>query len=102
MTSGGGGAFLHPMHVLRNSISVRWPEQPAANDSLSTQSTGVRPGEAWRAREYDIRLKRNTRAAEGIVEQVVQDVQDAIEPLKRESLNLKSRRAPIKPQAPKC
>src|SRR5262245_8493890 len=102
MTSGGGGAFLHPTHVLRNAISVRWPEQPAANDSLATQSTGVRPGEGWRAREYDIRLKRNSRAAEGIVEQAVQDVQDAIEPLQREPLNFKRRRAPIKPQAPKC
>ena len=102
MTSGGGGAFLHPTHVLRNAISVRWPEQPDAADGASTQSTGVRPGGAWRAREYDIRLKRNTRAAEGIVEQAVQDVQDAIEPLKREPLNFKRRRAPIKPQAPKC
>ena len=27
ITSGGGGAFLHPTHVLRNSISVRWPER---------------------------------------------------------------------------
>jgi len=102
MTSGGGGAFLHPTHVLRNAISVRWPEQPDAADGASTQSTGVRPGEAWRARDYDIRLKRNTRAAEGIVEQAVQDVQDAIEPLRREPLNFKRRRAPIKPQAPKC
>jgi hypothetical protein len=102
MTSGGGGAFLHPTHVLRNAISVRWPEQPDAANGASEQSTGVRPGEAWRAREYDIRLKRNTRAAEGIVEQAVQDVQDAIEPLKRESLNFKRRRTPIKPQAPKC
>ena len=27
ITSGGGGAFLHPTHVLKNNISVRWPEQ---------------------------------------------------------------------------
>jgi hypothetical protein len=102
MTSGGGGAFLHPTHVLRNAISVRWPEHPDEVDGTSVQSTGVRPGEAWKAKEYDIRLKRNTRAAEGIVEQAVQDVQDAIEPLKPERLSLKRRRAPIKPQAPKC
>jgi hypothetical protein len=36
-----------------------------------------------------------------VVEQAVQDVQDAIEPLRREALGLR-RRAPIKPQAPKC
>ena len=102
ITSGGGGAFLHPTHVLRNAISVRWPEQPDAGDGAFAGATGVRPGEAWRAKEYDIRLKRNTRAAEGIVEQAVQDVQDAIEPLKRESLGFRRRRAPIKPQAPKC
>jgi hypothetical protein len=102
MTSGGGGAFLHPTHVLRNAISVRWPEHPDEADGTSVQSSGVRPGEAWKAKAYDIRLKRNTRAAEGIVEQAVQDVQDAIEPLKPERLSLKRRRAPIKPQAPKC
>ena len=28
ITSGGGGAFLHPTHVLKNAISVRWPERP--------------------------------------------------------------------------
>ena len=27
ITSGGGGAFLHPTHVLKNNISVRWPER---------------------------------------------------------------------------
>jgi hypothetical protein len=102
ITSGGGGAFLHPTHVLRNAISVRWPEQPDAANGALAGATGVRPGEAWRAKEYDIRLKRNTRAAEGIVEQAVQDVQDAIEPLNRESLGFKRRRAPIKSQAPKC
>src|SRR5262245_31008554 len=100
ITSGGGGAFLHPTHVLRNAISVPWPEHPA--DGTAAQSTGVRPGEAWQAKAYDIRLKRNTRAAAGIVEQAVQDVEDAIEPLQRESLGFRRRRAPIKPQAPKC
>ena len=102
ITSGGGGAFLHPTHVLRNSISVRWPEYATdALDERAGDATGVRPGEAFKARDYDIRLKRNTKAAEGVVEQAVQDVQDAIEPLRREALGLR-RRAPIKPQAPKC
>ena len=102
ITSGGGGAFLHPTHVLRNSISVRWPEYADETpDAAAGDATGGRPGEAFKAKDYNIRLKRNTKAAEGVVEQAVQDVQDAIEPLKREGLGLR-RRAPIKPQAPKC
>jgi hypothetical protein len=102
ITSGGGGAFLHPTHVLRNSISVRWPERPDGPEGGALEATGVRPGEAWRARDYDIRLKRNTRAAANVVEQAMQDVQDAIEPIKREALGLKRKRQPLKPQAPKC
>jgi len=103
ITSGGGGAFLHPTHVLRNAISVRWPERPdEERDSVSaTVAAGGRPGETWKARDYNIRLKRNTKAADNPLEQAVQDVQDAIEPLKQEGLGLR-KRAPIKPQAPKC
>jgi hypothetical protein len=102
ITAGGGGAFLHPTHVLRNSISVRWPERPHEEpEAAGAAAPSVRPGEAWKARQYDIRLKRNTKAAEGVVEQAVQDVQDALEPFRREGLGLK-KRAPIKPQAPKC
>jgi len=101
VTSGGGGAFLHPTHVLRNAISVSWPEQPDAVDG-GADASGLRSGDAWTAKAYDIRLKRNTRAAGGIVEQAVQDVQDALEPLQREPFRLKRRRTPLKPQAPKC
>jgi hypothetical protein len=44
ITSGGGGAFLHPTHVLRNSISVRWPEYATdALDEPGGGATGVRP-----------------------------------------------------------
>ncbi len=97
ITSGGGGAFLHPTHVLKNSIQVRWPENAGAD----AEAAGARPGEPpWKARAYDIRLKRNTRAAENVVEQAVQDVQDAIEPLQPQAL--KARRKPLQPQAPKC
>jgi hypothetical protein len=102
ITSGGGGAFLHPTHVLRNSIGVRWPEHiEEAADAAAGDTSSARPGEAWRARAYDIRLKRNTKTAEGVVEQAVQDVQDVIEPLRREGLGMR-RRATIKQQAPKC
>jgi hypothetical protein len=49
-------------------------------------------------RNYDIRLKRNTKAADTVVDQAVQDVQDALEPLQRVTL----KRKPLQPQAPKC
>ncbi len=105
ITSGGGGAFLHPTHVLKNNISVRWPERQEDAESATTDdATGARPGEAWKAREYDIRLKRNTKAAEGVVEQAVQDVKDALEPLQAPTIDVgpKRKRQPLRPQAPKC
>jgi hypothetical protein len=101
ITSGGGGAFLHPTHVLRNAISVRWPERSEGVEGTEDAS-GARAGGTWKAREYDIRLKRHGRAAENVVEQAMQDVEDAIEPLRPGSLSLKRRRQPLKPQAPKC
>jgi hypothetical protein len=99
ITSGGGGAFLHPTHVLKNSIQVRWPERP---ESVETAGGGgaIGPGGPLRARDYDIRLKRNTQAAANVVEQAVQDVQDALEPLR--PATLPGRRQPLRPQAPKC
>ena len=51
ITAGGGGAFLHPTHVLRNAISVRWPERQEEEEGHVPGSTGVRPGEAWKARD---------------------------------------------------
>lgn len=98
ITSGGGGAFLHPTHVLKNNISVRWPDQQDDSAPAGSEAPGVRPGQAWRARRYDMRLKRNTKAAGTVVDQAVQDVQDALEPLKRVTLKKK----PLQPQAPKC
>ena len=63
-------------------------------------TSGARAAHTWKAREYDIRLKRHGRAAEGVVEQAMQDVEDAIEPLRPGGLSLKRR--PLKAQAPKC
>lgn len=104
ITSGGGGAFLHPTHVLRNAISVRWPERqdwphggdPDADPGISK---GAHANEAWQARDYDIQLKRNSKPAGGAIGQAVQDVQDAIDPL-RPAIGPKKR--PIRQQAPKC
>ncbi len=103
ITSGGGGAFMHPTHILKNAISVRWPERPDDEESPAPGTTGVRAGEGWKPKQYDIHLKRNTKAAEGVVEQAVQDVKDALEPLQAPAtLSPKRKRQPLKPQAPKC
>jgi len=102
ITSGGGGAFLHPTHILKNSIAVRWPERPAEeqeNGKAAPTPPGRPQGEGWKAKQYDIHLKRNTKAAGGMVEQAVQDVQDVLAPLQGPA---KRKRQPLKPQAPKC
>jgi hypothetical protein len=104
ITSGGGGAFLHPTHVLRNSISVHWPERQEQNeDPAGSQTTNPRQAEALKGKHYDIRLKRNTKAAETVVDQAVQDIQDVIlEPLQKGGLARLRKRTPLQPQAPKC
>ena len=103
LTAGGGGAFLHPTHVLKNNISVRWPEQQEDAETAPADAPALRPGEAWRPREYSMRLKRNTVAADNVVEQAVQDVQDVLlEPLKDAAEPGRGRRRPLRPQAPKC
>lgn len=101
ITSGGGGAFLHPTHVLKNSLSVRWPERPAEEQEpdAAPPPPGRPPADAWKAKQYDIHLKRNTKVAGGVMEQAVQDVQDALAPLQGAT---RRKRQPLKPQAPKC
>jgi hypothetical protein len=102
VTSGGGGAFLHPTHVLKNAISVRWPDVRQDEAHPSTDAVGVRPGEGWKAREYNIRLKRNTKPAEGVIGQAIQDVEDVIEPLQRPLGLGKKKKQPLRPQSAKC
>jgi hypothetical protein len=95
----GGGAALEPTHTLNNAISVRWPERVMDSENetgWSRQSAG-----SLAARDYDLQLKRHARPAEGVIGQVVQDVQDALAPL-GEPLYVKRRRQPLRPQAPKC
>ena len=100
ITSGGGGAFLHPTHVLKNNISVRWPEPD--EEAPAAGGEGAPVGEAWKARAYSLRLKRNSKAAAGLVEQAVQDVADVfLEPLQAPRGG-RRRRRPLRPQAPKC
>ncbi len=100
ITSGGGSAFLHPTHILKNNVSVRWPEKQREANAPEANAPGVRQGERWQARRYDMRLKKNTRAAGTVVDQAVQDVQDVLEPLQQPGIRRK--RTPLSPQANKC
>jgi hypothetical protein len=55
ITSGGGGSFLHPTHVLKDSIKVRWP-QDRASPGEQVDITGKGTGAGWRTDDVDIRL----------------------------------------------
>jgi hypothetical protein len=113
-TAGGGGSFLHPTHVLRNQISVQWPEAQAADDMSDTTRPITPGGGRWRAQDYDIRLSKEK--AKGLAKDVVADVGKAvqdvgeavqetvIDPIMRETGGSKPKRSrrPIKPQEPKC
>jgi len=56
-----------------------------------------------KGRRYDIRLKRNTKAADNVVGQAVQDIQDVIlDPLQKNALGGLRKRQPLPAQAPKC
>ncbi len=95
-TAGGGGSFLHPTHVLKNEISVCWPE--AKTLTVTTDETGapaVKPD--WQAQRYDVRLKRQNSVG-SVVGDVVREV---IEPIKKVGAGLKNAKTPLKPRAPK-
>jgi hypothetical protein len=104
ITAGGGGAFLHPTHVLKEGISVNWPERTDAEavHSQSTRAPGDDPRQGWRAREVDLSLAKKgakanvVRDVEGAIEQALEPIEDALKGKKtRKSKTLK-------PQAPKC
>jgi hypothetical protein len=77
VTSGGGGAFLHPTHVLKNEITVRWPERSKTAEETRDVTGAMQPG-AWSAEHYDIRLKNKPTA--GAVRDAVEDY---LEPVRR-------------------
>ena len=58
VTAGGGGAFLHPTHVLKESISVRWPRQ-ADVAAYGPESDGQPPEPVWQAQDVDIKLRKD-------------------------------------------
>lgn len=90
-TSGGGGAFLHPTHVLKNEITVSWPEL-AASEADVVPADAAKVPRSWSAERYDIGLK-GKRAAAGVAEAV----QDMLEPLRARGKGLRQRDAKVYP-----
>ena len=104
-TAGGGGAFLHPTHVLKNEISVRWPE--IRTTTYDNDEHGIVKHE-MAAQRYDVRLKRPRKAGSKI-EEAVRDVVEPIREIKEEikeeikaKVKQKKAEAPLRPRAPKC
>lgn len=107
LTAGGGGAFLHPTHILKDSISLAWPEQSGAplNEAEANQPrAGSGHDPQWRKRNVEVRL--NKGGAQPVGQQVSQRVEEAIDEAVRpiEGIIRNRRRRPriLKPQAPKC
>lgn len=120
-TAGGGGSFLHPTHVLKNEISVSWPERTSRRmreeNPVDAQIT-----EGWEPHAYDVRLKRPKgeagrieEAVGEVVQEVVREAKETIAEAKDAVSDVKqgkpapvgSRRrrklpTPLKYRAPKC
>ncbi len=104
-TAGGGGSFLHPTHVLKNEISVRWPELQATSFSNDEHGTTVTE---WSAQRYDVRLKR-PQDSSAIVKEIAREVMEPIKEIKDDIKDeLRGRKvpkrvpAPLRQRAPKC
>ncbi len=80
ITAGGGGAFMHPTHVLSNQISVRWPKING-EEIIDTDGRPLAPSDS-QGQKYKIRLKNKAQGAGGVVSDVAEVVQDAIEPIR--------------------
>lgn len=81
VTAGGGGAFLHPTHVLKEAISVRWPEPAnvAAVGPVEERATGE---SIWQAHDVDINLRANKETPRGeAAREVGEAMRDVLEPL---------------------
>ena len=113
ITAGGGGSFLHPTHVLKQAISVNWPERTGAPpvSGPTNRAPGDDPRGGWRSRDVDLSLARKgakdqpVRDAVREVESAVEHaVETAIEPIEDALGAKRARRKPktLKPQAPKC
>ncbi len=104
VTAGGGGAFLHPTHVLKESISVRWPQQ-AEVAAYGPESAGAPPEPVWQAHEVGIKLREKKQApADAVVREVGEAVGGVFEPID-EALHGKKRvkrTRILKQEAPVC
>jgi hypothetical protein len=89
-TAGGGGAFMHPTHVLKNEITVRWPEHAPSGDE---KAPGALPDQigTLSAERYGIGLRRKSALGDA--------VEDVLEPLRRagSSGRLRQRDAKVYP-----
>ncbi len=104
ITAGGGGSFLHPTHVLRNDITVEWPQQNAPTTLPAGTAGPVTPG--WHKEQVDIRLRKADKTkgviadATAKVGEVVEDV--VVEPIEEALKGRKYQPRLMKPQEPKC
>jgi hypothetical protein len=102
-TAGGGGSFLHPTHVLKNEVELKWPVPKAPEfEDVATGHGTIKHG--WDVQRYDVRLKKgkgnNGGIHGGVVEEAVKDVvAEVLDPTGAG----KTRRAekPLKQLAPK-
>jgi hypothetical protein len=108
ITAGGGGAFLHPTHILRENISVRWPQQaePAADPTAGPEAASAAPDGRWKARDVDIKLRKGkaSRPDQEAVREVGEVVSEVLEPID-EAIRGKNRVKPtrlLKQEAPVC
>jgi len=75
-TAGGGGSFLHPTHVLKNEISVTWPERTTRR-LRDENPVDASITEGWAPQSYDVRLKR-PKKGQGRVEETVGEVVEEV------------------------
>jgi hypothetical protein len=104
ITAGGGGSFLHPTHVLKQAISVNWPERSAEPElaNQATQAPGQDPRQGWHAREVDLSLTKKG-AKNDVVREVESAIEQAFEPIEDALKGKKPRKVKtLKPQEPKC
>jgi hypothetical protein len=108
LTAGGGGSFLHPTHVLKDSISIQWPEPVGA--SHEAQHAPPAPGADPQFRKQNVEVRLNKTGRADVVREVGQAVGDVVEDAVEDVLspagaNVRARRKKpriTRPQAPKC
>jgi hypothetical protein len=104
VTAGGGGSFLHPTHVLKQSISVNWPERTIETEPVNPldMDSGQHARNDWHAREVDLSLSKKG-AKTNVARDVETAIEQALEPIEEAMGGRKPRKTKtLAPQAPKC